>query len=180
MNLTRRGIVAGLVSLAPAAVLAAPKSDPEADRAAAAALNWLIAGNTAARLLNEKAAAVLVFPKIVKAGFLFGGAYGEGVLRQDGRTLGYYNSAAASYGLQAGVQWFGYAMFFMHADALKYLDSSQGFEIGVGPSVVVVDQGMARKFSSTTITQDVYAFIFGQNGLMAGLGIEGSKITKIQ
>jgi lipid-binding SYLF domain-containing protein len=75
------------------------------------------------------------------------------------------------------VQWFGYALFFMNADALKYLDSSQGFEIGVGPSVVVVDQGMAKKFSSTTVTQDVYAFIFGQKGLMAGLGIEGSKIT---
>jgi lipid-binding SYLF domain-containing protein len=91
-----------------------------------------------------------------------------------------HNSAAASYGLQAGVQWFGYALFFTNAQALKYLDSSQGFEIGLGrPSVVVVDQGMAKKFSSMTLTQDVYAFIFSQNGLMAGLGIEGSKITKI-
>jgi lipid-binding SYLF domain-containing protein len=78
------------------------------------------------------------------------------------------------------VQQFSYALFFMHSDALKYLDSSQGFEIGMGPSVVVVDQGMAKKFSSTTVTQDVYAFIFSQKGLMAGLGIEGSKITKIQ
>jgi lipid-binding SYLF domain-containing protein len=123
---------------------------------------------------------VLVFPKIVKAGFLLGGAYGEGVLLQGGKTLGYYNSGAASYGLQAGVQWFGYALFFMNADALKYLDSSQGFEIGVGPSVVVVDQGMAKKFGSTTLTQDVYAFIFNQKGLMAGLGVEGSKITRIK
>ncbi len=180
MSLTRRGLIAGLVNLAPAVALAAPKPDPEADRAAAAALKRLIAGNSAARLLNEKAVAVLVFPKIVKAGFLFGGAYGEGVLRQGDETLGYYNSAAASYGLQAGVQWFGYAMFFMNSNALKYLDSSQGFEIGMGPSVVVVDQGMAKKFSSTTITQDVYAFIFGQNGLMAGIGIEGSKITKVR
>ena len=181
MSFTRRGLVAGLVSLAPAAAaFAATQSDPKADRAAAAALNRLIAGNTAARLLNDKAVAVLVFPKIVKVGFLLGGAYGEGALRQGAKTLGYYNSAAASYGLQARVQWFGYAMFFMNADALKYLDSSQGFEIGVGPSVVVVDQGMAKEFSSTAVTQDVYAFIFGQNGLIAGLGIEGSKITKIQ
>jgi lipid-binding SYLF domain-containing protein len=181
MNLTRRGLVAGLAGLAPvAAAFAAATSDPTADRAAAAALNRLIAGNTAARLLNEKAVAVLVFPKIVKAGFLLGGAYGEGVLRQGSQTLGYYNSAAASYGLQAGVQWFGYALFFMNPDALKYLDSSQGWEIGVGPSVVVVDQGMAKKFTSTTATQDVYAFIFSQKGLMAGLGIEGSKITKIK
>jgi lipid-binding SYLF domain-containing protein len=181
MTLTRRRLAAGLATtfLPVAASFAAPTSDPEADRAAAASLRRLIAGNPAARQLNEKAVAVLVFPKIVKVGFLLGGAYGEGALRQGDKTLGYYNSAAASYGLQAGVQWFGYALFFMNADALKYLDSSQGFEIGLGPSVVVVDQGVAKKFSSTTLTQDVYAFIFGQNGLMAGLGIEGSKITKI-
>ena len=180
MTLTRRCLATGLATtfLPVAAVFATTKSDPKADRAAAAALRKLVADSPAARELNEKAAAVLVFPKIVKVGFILGGAYGEGALRKGDKTLGYYNSAAASYGLQAGVQWFGYALFFMNADALKYLDSSQGFEIGLGPSVVVVDQGMAKKFSSTTLTQDVYAFIFGQNGLMAGLGIEGSKITK--
>jgi lipid-binding SYLF domain-containing protein len=178
---TRRALVAGLATLVPtAAAFAAPKRDPQADRAAAAALRQLIAASPAARQANGAAVAVLVFPRIVKAGFIFGGAYGEGVLRQGGATLGYYNSATASYGLQAGVQWFGYALFFMKPEALAYLDSSQGFEIGVGPSVVVVDQGLAKKFSSTTLTQDVYAFIFGQKGLMAGLGIEGSKITKIQ
>jgi lipid-binding SYLF domain-containing protein len=181
MSLTRRSLAAGLVTLVPvAAAFAAAASDPRADRAAAAALRQLVAGSPTARQLNDTAVAVLVFPRIVKAGFLFGGAFGEGVLRQGGTTLGYYNSAAASYGLQAGVQWYGYALFFMNAGALKYLDSSQGLEIGVGPSVVVVDQGMAKKYSSTTLTQDVYAFIFGQKGLMAGLGIEGSKITKVQ
>ena len=181
MNLTRRGLVAGLAGLAPVtAAFAAATSDPQADRAAAAALRQLIAESPAARQSNDAAVAVLVFPKIVKVGFVLGGAYGEGALLQGGKTLGYYNSSAASYGLQAGVQGFGYALFFMHADALKYLDSSQGFEIGVGPSVVVVDQGMAKKFSSTTLTQDVYAFIFNQKGLMAGLGVEGSKITRIR
>jgi len=59
---------------------------------------------------------------------------------------------------------FGYALFFMNADALKYLDSSQGSEVGVGPSVVVVDQGLAKKFSTATLTQDIYAVIFGQKG----------------
>jgi lipid-binding SYLF domain-containing protein len=184
MRLTRRSLITGLTTLSSVSatafvVAAAPTSDPAADRAAAAALRKLIAGSSAARKVNEKASAVLIFPKIVKVGFLLGGAYGEGALRQGDKTVGYYNSAAASYGLQAGVQWFGYALFFMNEGALKYLESSQGFEIGVGPSVVVVDQGLANKFSSTTLTQDVYAFIFGQNGLMAGLGIEGSKITKI-
>ncbi len=182
MTLTRRGLVAGLAALAPLApaLAAAPTSDPELDQAAASALRRLVAGNQAARQLNQKALAVLVFPKIVKVGFLLGGAYGEGALLQDGRTIGYYNSAAASYGLQAGVQWFGYVLFFMNAGALKYLDDSAGFEIGMGPSVVVVDEGMAKKFSSTTLTQDVYAFIFNQKGLMAGLGLEGSKITRIK
>ncbi len=94
-------------------------------------------------------------------------------------TVSYYNSAAASYGLQAGVQWYSYALFFMNEGALNYLNASLGFEIGVGPSVVVVDDGLAKKFRSTTLTQDVYAIIFGQRGLMAGIGIEGSKITKI-
>lgn len=183
MTLTRRGLVAGLAATAPLAAAiaaAAPTSDPQLDQAAATALRRLVAGNEAARLLNQKAVAVLVFPKIVKAGFLVGGAYGEGALRRDGRTLGYYHSAAASYGLQAGVQWFGYALFFMNEGAVKYLDDSAGFEVGVGPSVVVVDQGVAKKVSSTTLTQDVYAFIFNQKGLMAGLGIEGSKITRIR
>jgi len=181
MNITRRTAAAGLACLLPtAAAFAATTSDPDLDRSAAAALRRLISESSAARQVNQKAIAVLVFPKIVKVGFLLGGAYGEGGLIQGGQTVAYYNSAAASYGLQAGVQWFGYALFFMNAGALNYLDSSQGFEIGIGPSVVVVDSGLARKMSSTTLTQDVYAFIFNQNGLMAGLGLEGSKITKIK
>ena len=182
MNLTRRGLVAGLAAAAPLASTfgAAAASDPDLDRAAASALRRLTSGNPAARQVNDKAVAVLVFPKIVKVGFLLGGAYGEGALRQGGQTIGYYNSAAASYGLQAGAQWFGYALFFMNAGALSYLDKSDGWEIGVGPSVVVVDQGLAKKMTSTTLSQDVYAFIFNQKGLMAGLGIEGSKISKIK
>jgi lipid-binding SYLF domain-containing protein len=180
ISLTRRGLAAGLATLIPAVpVIAATKSDPQLDRAAAASLRQLISGNPAARTVANKAVATLVFPKIVKVGFVLGGAYGEGALMQGGTTIAYYNSAAASAGLQAGAQWFGYALFFMNADALKYLDQSQGFEIGVGPSVVVVDQGVAKRITSTTLTQDVYAFIFGQKGLMAGLGIEGSKITRI-
>jgi lipid-binding SYLF domain-containing protein len=183
MSLTRRGLVSGMtIGVAGAAGLAtavARSGDPEADQAATAALAKLVAGNPAARKLNAAAVAVLVFPRIVKVGFLFGGAYGEGALLQGGNTLGYYNSAAVSYGLQAGVQWFGYALFFMNEEALSYLNSSAGFEIGVGPSVVVVDQGLAKKITSTTLTQDVYGFIFNQDGLMAGLGIEGTKITKI-
>ena len=158
---------------------AAAASRQELNRDGIKALQSLYAMNPAARRLGDKARAVLVFPNIVKAGFLFGGQIGEGVLLKGGKPAAYYNSVAASYGLQAGVQTFGYALFFMNDGALKYLDSSAGFELGVGPSIVVVDEGMAKSITSTTLSQDVYAFIFSQKGLMAGIGLQGSKITRI-
>ncbi len=154
-------------------------SRQELEREGAQALKSLYAQNSAARLAGDKARAVLVFPHIVKAGFMFGGQVGEGVLKKGGKTAGFYNSVAASYGLQAGVQTFGYVLFFMNDGALSYLDSSSGWEVGVGPSIVVVDKGAAKSMTSTTLTQDVYAFIFDQKGLMGGLGVQGSKITKI-
>jgi lipid-binding SYLF domain-containing protein len=154
-------------------------SRQELDRDGAKALKSLYANNRSARLLGEKARAVLVFPNMVKAGFMFGGQVGEGVLTKRGKPVGYYNSVAASYGLQAGVQKFGYALFFMNDEALAYLDKSSGWEVGVGPSIVVVDEGVGKSLTSTTVTQDVYAFIFDQRGLMGGLGVQGSKITKI-
>ena len=154
-------------------------SAAELSRNGRTALNQLYARQSSAKLLGQRAKAILVFPSIVKAGFMFGGQIGEGVLLKRGKPAGYYNTVAASYGLQAGVQAFGYALFFMNDAALKYLDASGGFEIGVGPSIVVVDEGMGKSLTSTTLTQDVYAFIFNQRGLMGGLGVQGSKITKI-
>jgi len=154
-------------------------SAKDLNREANAALAKLYQKNQPARLFRDHAKAVLVFPHTLKAGFMFGGQIGEGVLLRGGKPVGYYNSVAASYGLQAGAQRFGYALFFMNEKALEYLDKSEGFELGVGPSIVVVDAGMGKSMSSTTLTQDVYAFIFDQQGLMAGLGIQGSKITRI-
>jgi len=171
-----------IVLAATAALLAGPawaESAQDLNRDGARALRSLYASNSAAQLLGKKAKAVLVFPSMVKAGFLFGGQMGEGVLLKNGRPVAYYNSVAASYGLQAGVQKFGYALFFMNEGALSYLDKSDGWELGVGPSIVVVDQGMGKSMTSTTLTQDVYAFIFDQKGLMGGLGVQGSKITRI-
>ena len=171
-------LLAAIVALA-SAPGARAASRQELDRDGSKALQSLCAGNTAAKLLNGKARAVLVFPSIVKAGFMFGGQMGDGVLLKAGRPAAYYNSVAASWGLQAGVQVFGYALFFMNDAALAYLDKSDGWELGVGPSIVVVDAGIGKTLTSTTITQDVYAFIFDQKGLMAGIGIQGSKITKL-
>jgi lipid-binding SYLF domain-containing protein len=144
-----------------------------------AALQRLYASTPAARSLASRAKGILVFPGVAKAGFIVGAQYGKGALIKNGRPVGYYNIVAGSYGLQAGVQSFDYAMFFMTNSALDYLDSSAGFEVGVGPSVVVVDAGVAKSLTTTTAKEDVYAFIFGQKGLMAGLGLQGSKITRI-
>ena len=150
------------------------------DRDVDYALSKLYENNPTARMLSRHAVGILVFPSIVKAGFLVGAQYGSGgALRVKGRTVGYYNSLAASYGLQAGVQSFGYALFFMNKEALAYLDRSEGWEIGVGPSIVIVDAGAAKSLTTTTAKDDVYAFTFDQKGLMAGLGIQGSKITRI-
>jgi len=148
-------------------------------RDANAALQRLYAKVPLAKTLGPNAHSILVFPKVTKAGFVVGGQYGEGALLQSGKAVGYYSTTGASYGLQAGAQKYGYAMFFMNAGAAAQLDKADGFEVGVGPSVVLVDEGKAKSMTTKTMKDDVYAFIFGQKGLMAGLGIQGNKITKI-
>ena len=149
------------------------------DMSSKEALNQLISSVPAAKALSEKAIAVLVFPSITKAGFVVGGQFGDGVMWKNGKPTAYYNTSGASFGLQAGAQTYGYALFFMKESALKSLDTANGFEVGVGPSVVVMDQGMGASHTTTTLQDDIYAFVFGQKGLMAGVGIQGNKITKI-
>ncbi|MCZ7565772.1 MAG: lipid-binding SYLF domain-containing protein [Burkholderiales bacterium] len=171
--------VALLAGIAPAVAQSAKSpAAAEIDRNVDAALKSLYAKTPAAKTLARKAKGVLVFPSIVKGGLIVGAQYGKGALRKGGKTVAYYETVSASYGLQAGVQKFGYALFFMNDAALGYLDRSAGWEIGVGPSVVVVDAGMAKALTTTTLKDDVYAFFFDQKGLMAGLGLQGSKITR--
>ena len=122
---------------------------------------------------------MLVFPSITKAGLVVGGQYGEGVLPRGGKNAGSYSTSGVSSGLQAGGQQYGYAMFFMNERALKQLDKTSGFEVGVGPSIVVADEGFGKSTSSITYDKDIYAFIFSQKGLMAGLGLQGNKITRL-
>jgi lipid-binding SYLF domain-containing protein len=169
-----------LAILAGVAGTAAAASAEAIDRDARAALADLYREVPAAKALAKRAKAILIFPSVVKGGLLVGGQFGEGALRKGGKTVGYYSTTAVSYGLQAGAQSFGYALFFMTDSGLKYLDKSEGWEIGVGPSVVVVDQGMAKTLTTTTARDDVYAFVFGQKGLMAGVGLQGSKIAPIR
>lgn len=157
---------------------AATADDLNAD--AVQALEKLYKVNPAAKAVSEKAVAVLVFPSIVKAGLIFGGAYGEGVLKDGAKFDSYYNTVTGSWGLQAGAQSYGYAVFLMNSKAVKYLRDTKGWEIGVGPTVVVVDEGVAKNLSTSTLKDDAYAFIFDQSGLMAGVSIEGTKITQIK
>jgi lipid-binding SYLF domain-containing protein len=144
-----------------------------------AALQALYADSPTAKALGDKAKAILVFPNVTKAGFVIGAQGGDGALLKNGRTAGYYNTAAVSVGLQAGAQTFGYAMFFMSNAVLRDFEKSKNWQIGVGPTVVVVDSGMAKDVSTLTTKADIYAMIFDQKGLMAGVGLQGSKITKL-
>ena len=142
------------------------------------ALHRLYDSNHKAREIGDKAIAVLIVPDVYKAGFLVGAQTGNGILFKDGKVAGYYNSTAASYGLQAGVQKFSYALFFMDKDSLQYLNKSGGFEVGGAPSLVVADEGFSRSLSTTTLQKGIYAFFFGQKGLMAGLSLQGTKISQ--
>ncbi|NOT39134.1 MAG: lipid-binding SYLF domain-containing protein [Alphaproteobacteria bacterium] len=143
------------------------------------ALQKLYRSEPFAETIAQQAKAILVFPSIVRAGFVFGGSFGEGVLFYPDQHTQYYNSLSGSWGLQAGIQSYGYALFLMNDRALEYLDKSDGWELGVGPTIVVVNAGVAKNLTTTTLNDDVYAFTFDQEGLMAGLAIEGSKISEI-
>jgi len=168
--------IATVIGLLPAPVAA---QDYGLEGKARYALSSLTATVPLAGFLQQRAYAVLVFPDVTKAGFLIGGEYGNGVLFRRGGVAGYYNTAGVSYGLQAGAETFGYAMFFMNEAAFQALNATEGFEIGAGPSVVVLDQGMSKTITSSSLTSDVYAFVFGQQGLMGGVGLQGTKITRI-
>lgn len=175
-------VIAVLVSellLAPISQVRAA-SATEMDQKARAALQALYAKSPAARRIGQSAIAVLVFPEILKAGLIVGAQHGDGTLFSRGKPIGYYKTVAASYGFQAGAQKFGYALFFLTEGDLAYLRKSGGWEVGAGPSVVIVDSGMAKSISTTTLRDGVYAFAFSQKGLMGGFGLQGSKITPIK
>ena len=186
MKIDRRSLLAtSLITAAAGSIGAIPgranaASAEDLDRSAAQALQTLYRTHPVAADIAKIAKAVLVFPNIVKAGLIFGGSYGEGVLMKYSKVVDYYNSVSGSWGLQAGAQSYGYAVFLMNDKAVSYLEDSKGWEIGVGPTVVVVNEGAAKNLSSTTLKDDAYAFIFDQQGLMASLSIEGTKISRIK
>jgi lipid-binding SYLF domain-containing protein len=159
---------------------AAAATAEDLNKDSAQALQMLTKNNPLAAQIATKARAILIFPNIVKAGLVFGGAYGEGVLQQAGQSNLYYNSITASFGWQVGAQSYGYVVFLMSKKAISYVQDTKGWEIGVGPTVVVVNEGVAKNMSTSSLKDDAYAFIFDQQGLMASLSIEGTKISRIK
>jgi lipid-binding SYLF domain-containing protein len=185
LNAKRLFALCLLVGLSLGAVPAAAQERAALDRDVHAAIKLLLNTSPAAKRLAPSAKGALVFPNIVKAGFLVGVQYGNGALVRRKKGGGYYianyyNISAASYGLQAGVQSFGFVMALMTDAAVENVETGKGWELGVGPSIVVVDAGVARTLTTKTAKSDVYAFTFGQKGLMAGLGLQGSKITRLR
>jgi lipid-binding SYLF domain-containing protein len=177
--------VRALMAAAVMGLMLAPAPRAEAASAAVidakvdAALQQLLAQSATAQALNARAVGVLVFPQIVKGGFGFGGQFGEGALRVGGGTAGYYSIAGGSFGFQIGAQAFSEAIFFMTPEALRYLDRSQGFQLGADASVAVINEGVAVDANSSTLRQPIVVIAFGQQGLMAGAVIAGSKISRI-
>ena len=127
----------------------------------------------------KTAKGILVFPSVIKAGIGIGGEYGEGALRINGKTVDYYNTAAASIGFQLGAQSKTVILVFMQDNALKNFRNSSGWEAGVDGSVALIELGVGGSIDTTNIKTPIVGFVFGNKGLMYNLTLEGSKYTKI-
>jgi len=127
----------------------------------------------------SKVKGYLVFPSVYKGGFIIGGKYGKGALRVDGATKYFYSMTAASIGYQAGVQEHAVLIAFLSEASLNNFIKSNGWEAGVDGSVIVADWGKAKDISSISYEKPIVGFIYGEQGLMAGVSIQGTKFQRI-
>ena len=155
-------------------------SAQEINDAANATLHRFVQQNPSAEELGRKAAGVLVFPSVVKAGMLVGGQYGEGVLIVRGNAAGYYTIVSASLGFHLGVQSFSIIIIFVTEEALADFQRAYGWKVGIDGSIVVVTLGAAGSIDTDNISSPIIAFITDQEGLMYSLSLEGSKISRIE
>jgi lipid-binding SYLF domain-containing protein len=158
-------------------VFSASKEEIDAD--VKASIAEFYEKSQAGKALSEKASGMLIFPKVIKAGFGVGGEYGEGALLVKGKTVEYYSTAGASIGLQFGAQQKSQVILFMNDDVLKKFRNSDGWEAGVDGSVAVAELGAGGELSSNTAQEPIIGFIFSNKGLMYNLTFEGSKMTKL-
>ena len=155
-------------------------SAEEINDAANATLHRFVEQNPSAEELGRKAAGVLVFPSVVKAGMLLGGQYGEVVLIVHGNAAGYYNIVSASFGFQLGVQSLSIIIVFVTQQALADFHRAYGGKVGIDGSIVVVTLGAAGSIDTDSLTSPIVAFVTDQEGLMYSLSLEGSKISRIE
>lgn len=127
----------------------------------------------------ENAAGYLVFPRVIKVGVGIGGETGEGALRVDGKTTGYYRTTAGSFGLQLGAQAKSIVIVFMTPQALTKFQESSGWKVGVDGSVALIDIGAGKTIDTQNVKDPVVGFVFGAKGLMYNLTLEGSRITRL-
>ena len=129
--------------------------------------------------IYEKSAGTLIIPKITKAGFVFGGSYGEGVLKIGGAPIDFYSVATASYGYQIGALQYSHVIFFMTEHALKTFRVTDGWEIGADAEVFFRKTGASLGVTNNTLTKPIYAIVFGQRGVIAGASLEGAKYSRL-
>ena len=173
-----------LILIATAATVAAPRiveaaSAAELEADANETLHSFVRQVPGARELAAKAAGILVFPSVVKAGIGIGGEYGEGILLNQQRVEGYYNLISASFGFQLGVQERSVILMFMTQDALRGFEERAGWKVGVDGSVTIITVGVGGGIDTDKIVSPVIGFIIDQKGLMYNLTLEGSKISRI-
>ena len=180
-RITTKNLVCTIVLILSALIPANAKAADarEIDISANVALEQFQKEVKGANQFLEKANGYLIFPKVVKAGLGIGGEYGEGVLRIGGKTVAYYSTAAASIGLQLGVQKKSVIIVFLTKEALAKFSRSEGWEVGVDGSVALIKVGAGGSIDTTNIKDPIVAFVFGQKGLMYNLTLEGSKFTKL-
>jgi lipid-binding SYLF domain-containing protein len=177
---TRRAALCGALALSVAACDNSVGSTGASvlDQRVAATLDYMQRTYPETRKLLAEAAGVLVMPVIGEAGFVVGGSYGEGALLIDGVTVDYYSATQGSVGFQIGAQQFAYVLFFMTPEALLRFRTSPGWAAGAAAEYVGGETG--DSLSTNTATKNaVIAFLFAQQGLMAGATIEGTKFTRI-
>jgi lipid-binding SYLF domain-containing protein len=176
-------VALGFILIAATAVVVEPRSavagKAEIDHDANEALHSFVRQVPGARELANKAAGILVFPSVVKAGFGIGGEYGEGILLNKDRVEGYYNIISASFGFQLGVQERTIIIMFMTQDALDGFDARAGWKVGVDGSVAIITVGIGGAIDTDKIVSPVIGFILDPKGLMYNLTLEGTKISRI-
>lgn len=149
------------------------------DKQVAATLDNFYKLNQRNQYLAQNAAAVLVFPRITKAGVGVGGEHGDGALQVNGKTVGYYSISGASIGLTLGVSHHSEVILFQTPEARDKFVKGSDWSIGGDASVAVMKKGAGGDYDTETLKKPVLAFVFGEKGLMGDASLQGAKISKI-